>query len=613
MPGDDQPIATVITKRFTIDDPYDHVAGASMRGSQHPRSKKGHHDITDKVITWLEFLHPEYKRSYFKWFEAGAHYTGELLEEHNIEHFLVRKTSAESWDAYRERKRLSDYSTHFATAVDSLAGMLFQVESNAKRFTGTNAEPGLGDQAEKDTSMHRLWRNIDGLGTNWITFFKELAIELIYAHTAWVTVDTLSGGEGVARVWPAISVTNWIWKDGVLAEVMVEEIQDERETIEDEPQFTQRWVVYKLEGWERWRKEEGDNREPKPVLVDSGAYSFKDEMGRSVLPIFPVNLPMKRHVGWMMARKANVIFNKESERDHLLRAANFPFLLLVMADKQFRQTLNRIRQGIRAIQVDPAHGHNHSFIAPGSESAQIATEVLIRKVEEFYVTFFQSYGDSARERTATEARQDVSAGVGAFLQLLKTAVDEAENRTMQLLAQIEFPSDERRWFVNHVERSEDFLPLNVAAEIEKIKERYFGADKIVPIGKTGRLAAATRIAEWDGLEVDEMEIDSALDLHQFHSLLDSFRELSIPAMAKAELSVRFLAGLGIIDPDATIEMADGTKKPLTEIVKEAALELAEKNEEMASNLASMLPVTGGGGSSHEEEEEEEEEEDDDEE
>jgi len=608
MPGD-TPIATVITKRFTIDDPYDHTQGPNRsRGSD---VKKGP-ALEDKELTWLEYQHPEYRRSWFKWYEAQAHYTGELLEEHQIEHFLIRKSSAESWEAYRERKNLADYTPHFSTAVDSLAGMLFQVENNAKRFTGSPAVPGLGDSKNLDEPFHRLWHNIDGFGTNWITFFKQVAIELIHSHTAWIAIDTIQGDNGVARLWPAMSVTNWRWEDGRLVEVVVEEVQDVRASIKDEPQFEERWVVYKLTGWERWRK---DEKSGDPVLVDEGGYTFEDEMEQPILPIFPISLPMSRHVGWMMARKANVIFNKESERDHLLRAANFPFLLLVMADKQFRTALNKIRQGVRALQVDPSHGGNHSFIAPGSESATVATSVLERKVDEFYVTFFQSYGDSARERTATEARQDVSAGVGAFLQLLKVAVDEAENNVMKLLAQIEFPADERRWFVNTVQRSEDFLPMNVAAEIEKIKERYFGADKIVPIGKTGRAGAAKRIAEWDGLEIDENELNASLILDAASRALDLLREVSMPPQAKAELTITTLIALNILDPELMVEMEDGEDRKLVDVIKEKAEALAEAEQKRISQLGEMgmiPPGQPGGpppGSDEDEDEDEEEDED----
>lgn len=567
----EQIVATVITERFGSDQPI-------TQGDER---------------SWLDYEHPAYQEQADHWAEARAHYTGSLLSDDHIKSFLIRKSAAESWEAYHERQKLADYTPHFSTAVDSLAGMLFQVENNAKRSFGTPEEPGLGYPDDIGTPMHRIWRNADGEGTDWTTFWKQLAIELVHSHSAWITIDTLEQGESVIRLWPSLAVTNWRYENGVLVEAMVIELYDERNSIQDEPEFARQWVVYRIDGWTRYKKEKNSQGQETEIIVNEGTYAYEDEMERPVLPIFQVELPMNRHVGWMMARKANVIFNKESERDHLLRAANFPFLLLVMADKQFNKALQKIKAGVRALQVDPSHGKPHSFITPPSEAAQIATEVLTRKVDEFYVTFFQSYGDSARERTATEARQDISAGVGAFLQLLKAAVDEGENNALKLIAQVEYPADERRWFTNSVQRSEDFLPVNIANEIEKIKERYFGADKTIPLGKTGRMQAAKRIADWDGLEYSEEELSAALTADAMAKLTDLFSQLTVPPKAKAEMLINMLAAVDLIDPEAEVEMDDGEKMKLVDLIRERAEEMAEMQATNEQRLMEMGPITPG--------------------
>ena len=134
-------------------------------------------------------------------------------------------------------------------------------------------------------------------------------------------------------------------------------------------------------------------------------------------------------VGFAAAKKANAIMNFESNRDWILRVSNYPFLILSGGDTYIEKVEEKLGKGSRVIQEDPQSGagEGHRFISPSADPARVATETLKRKVDELYVSSFRDYGDSAIERTATEVKQNTSAGIGSFLTMLKTSVDDAEN------------------------------------------------------------------------------------------------------------------------------------------------------------------------------------------
>lgn len=544
------------------------------------------HDVKANASkrSWLDFEAHEYSRNVNRWRYANDHYTGELLDDGALEHYLVRRTQGESLLAFEERKQNADYSNHFATVVDSLAGMLFNVEGDATRVYADENGNGLGDPEDRDTPIGRLWDDADGRGTGWLTLWKLAATDLIVTHKLWVLVDGNIPGNSQVRLIPATSVPNWRWNEGVLSEVVVQERVDSRGSIQDEPKQVEQWVVFRIDGWERWRKD----AKGEPELLDEGRYSFNDRTGMPALPIFPVKLPIRRMVGWLLARKANAIFNRESDRDHLLRVANFPKLNVVAEDNAFKAIKAELNKGSNLLQNDPKATAQHGFIAPDSGPATVATEVLNRKVEEFYITAFREYGDAAREKTATEVRQDVASGVGAFLQLLKAAVDDAENGALWRVEQIEFPNEAGRHFTAHVERTDDFLPLDMDAVIDKLRARYFGSDKPIPTGHQARVQVVRKILAMDGFQVEDAEVDAAVSAEAWLRADAALRNLPVPAEMKAQILIMLAAANNFIPPDAVVdtETAGGgaQQTSLIEVIRRRAEELAGQ-EEQARALA----------------------------
>lgn len=539
--------------------------------------------------TWLDYRHPEYSKHVHRWKYARDHYTGEVLETINRGNYLVRKAQAESENSYLERSALADYTPHYGALLDSLAGMMFAVEDDAQRFLGTEEKPGLGELKDEDSPMHRLWRNADNHGNGWLTFFKRVAIELIMVHRVWIVVDQDEDGQAVLRLWPAESVVNWRYEGGRLAEVLLMEAIDQRKSLQGEKaQMVETYVLYDREGWSRWKREA--KQETTPTKVNEGKWNtpFVNEKDRPVLPIYRIELSMPREVGWLMAKKANAIFNKESERDNLLRTANFPYLVLVGNDTQFAKMTADLARGARALQQDPTHTSTHSFIAPPTQSAQSATEVLNRKVDEFYITGFREYGDAAREKTATEVRQDVASGVGAFLQMLSDAVEDAENEALDRVAQIEFPTDKSRWFVNYVERSHTFVPSDVEQIITNLKVRYFPKDAPVPVGPSGLMSAIKQIAEYDGVVVEDDELKAAIMVNQLNELMNLFAQLPIPGPVKVTMTLDLLVALGKVDPEEATTLEDGTEMKLIDLIRQEMEKIAEADDAARKRMAQPL-------------------------
>lgn len=537
-----------------------------------------------KQPSWLENEHPEYTANKGRWRYARDHYTGEVLDSANVSKYLIKRAIGESAAAFKERCDLADYTNHFAQIVESLVGMIFAVEGDANRVWNDESDRGLGDPDDPSTPIGALWRRADNEGNGFLTVFKQLAIELAVTHVAWFFVDPANGSP-VLRVLPALSVPDWT---DDFSQVKVLEEVDTRTSLESPATLEKRYLVMTAAGWQRWKLDDEGKEVKLTEPGDFGTWTFSAPDGSPALPIFRISLPMRRPVGYLMAKKANAIFNKESERDNLLRVANFPRLVLAAGDEMYNKIIQSLADGANTIQEDTKDpGGGHRYIAPLTESAKIATEVIEKKVKAFHETAHKSYNDSAQERTATEVRQEVGSGTGAFLQLEKAALDDAENGALWRVEQVLF-DDRARWHVAHVSRSDDFMPADPDAVMQKSATMAFGADKTVPLGLEGQVQVALQIASYRGVTVNEDEVRAEIAVRKIVDTMAIATDLSLPAEVRVDLVMKLLAAAGMIDAEAVIEMEDGTKRKRFEVLREQALALAEAKDEAARREAETI-------------------------
>lgn len=557
---------------------------------QSDQSNEGAPVRATATAKWLRYQHAEYRAKVGHWAFVRDNYTAELLEPGKIHKYLQQRRQGEGNEAFKERARTADYSNHLAVVVDSLAGMLAAVEGDTNRTwgetqamaRGVNKTKGLGDPMDVESEAYRLTESVDGRGMQNDSFWNQVAIELSLTHTGWLFVDPQDGNPVYRYITPE-EATNWFEKDGRLASVVLREVADTRQSIEDQPGVADNYLVLELDGWTRWRV-----RKETATLIDDGRWTFQDEHGNAVLPIRQIELPMRREVGWILAHKNIAIFNRESERDWPLRVANFARLLVDGDAPAFKKLVESLKAGHNVL-----HGIGHKYIAPSTEGAALATEVLNDKRTDFYITAFREYGDSAKVRTATEVRQDVAAGAQAYLTHLAATLDEGETWAMRTATQALFPKDKSLWLVPRAKRSDNFLPADPEKVIDRLIKRMWG-EKPVPLGKTAQVEAAKMVAEWTGISTTDDEIESAVTSRLIVDVLEK-QVLPIPAPARAMAVVKLLAASGLISADEEIELEGEGKMLLIDFLEKQASTLAEA-EDLAKRreAETLIPPPGPG-------------------
>lgn len=447
------------------------------------------------MSNFLENRNPVWEDNNKKWDFAWKSYTGEYANHDRIElykkgknkllksdAYLHRKVQAETEEAYLERIATSDPIMLFPTAVDSLNGIVSEEKTQRDFGDLGRVEPdGDNDTEYKNTTAYKLWNNADYAGTNWIPLMKQAGIRQTVLHTMWALVDGIKEksfeneqgdietevlGEASIHLLDPQAVVDWFPNNNP-TQVLVKESADMRTSITDSDADRNRdtYILYEIDGWRRYIDVEGS-----PQEIDSGEYAFYDSTDRDkrILPIFPVELPMPRQVGYILSIKQNHIYNAKSIRDFSVRNMSFAFLQIVADENQYQSILEGLKNGFRVIRKDPDAQGEHGYKSPPSDYLTEAGQILEKDKEEFAESAFKSYGDAAKQVTATEIRQESRSGVEAFLGLLVSALDEFENHSLFLLEQIYFPDEPSRWGKAHVKRNTDFTPKDVEKALSDI-------------------------------------------------------------------------------------------------------------------------------------------------
>lgn len=539
---------------------------------------------TTQPRSWLEYEHPQYSKLKNQWEYAMDHYEAQVLHTEKLEFYLRQRSQNESNQSYQERAALADYTNHFATLVDSIVGMAMAVEANANRVFGTDKQPSLGDSTDLNTPIGKLYQRCNNDGDSYETVHRILGTILTVQHRSWGLVDAGADDETQLRYLDPRCVTNWYVnpQTKLLESVLMKEESDIRADIKQDPKdkaCAPRYVLFELTGWSRWRlTKKGD-----PVKEGAGVYKYESFDRTPVLPIFPCRLPLRRMVGWYLAKKCNAIYNAESGRDHLIRTANFPRLNIWGPKEHFDKIEKDLAKGMNMLHNLPMQQHPHDFIAPQTANATIATEVLKRKVEEFYITGFREYSDAAIQKTATEVRQDLATGVGAFLQLFKSAMDDAENNALWRIAQREFPDAPAKWFVPRVRRSDDFNPMNPETIITQLVNRAWGTQqaKSVPLDADALFAAAKEVALHQGLPLDAYKLKAAVRVRMFQEQMAT--GVTMPASMRADYAVDCAIAQGRVTQGEMVEVEDTggqkTKLLAVEKIRADALALAQQDDQ----------------------------------
>lgn len=558
---------------------------------------------------WVDYQHPLYKTHRERWIYVRDVYQGELLRPEKISAYLVKKAKREAQENYDERKQLADYHTHMALIVSSLAGMLSHADDAANRLWNVSrpdgsVQPVLGDPNDHASIIGKLYRDADGQGAGWKTLHKKLASDLTAYHRMWGLVDPGADREPRLCYLSPLSVPNWLYGPAsaapnaptVLSEVLIAEEADLRTSLEQDPakSVALRYVRYRLDGWQRYeRRRDAGSGQDVLIALDgpgnAGVYEYRDIKGERCLPIFPVVLPLAYDVGYLLARRCVALFNRKSERDNLLRNANFPTLCIVSSDSAvYDKILDALARGANAMQEFPggsgggsgAMGGPHHYIAPDPASAQIATAVLDADTKDIYVSTFREYNDAAQQATATEIKQRVSAGEGAFLQLLSAALDDAETQAAQRIAQQQLPTaGPQKWFAVRIERSSEYFPSDPEVTLKAATDRAFGKDAPVPMGTAGRIAVAKQVAEYQGVAQTDDTLESEVESRALIEMCTAANKAGVPLPTDLRVyaAMKLAVAAGVIDSKTAEKALTAAKIDAAALIDQART-LAEADD-----------------------------------
>ena len=480
-------------------------------------------------MTWLDATHPEYKPD--QWQTVRAHLEGKVLED--LETRLIRKGQGEADEAYRLRERIASYIPHYTRAVLALAGMIIQNEDDMQRtwFEGT-----LGSPQDDGSVMAQLWRDVDGRGTDWNVLRTQSLVDMVGYQRVWTLVEgvrrdnfTRAGARdnGRIRLINPLNVMDWVRDDtGRLIEVKVQSSVDPRSSVEEKPQTRDQWHVYDLQGFRRFIKQDGT-----PMQVGDkqpygpNDFQYEGRSGRPVLPIYETVVPVRAPIGYMMARFAEWLFNFRNVRNFHLFSSALARSFTDATDDNGRLDEDMFQEFEGLLQQGSSFFPQEiGYAAPPMEGAKTRNDTLEDETDKFYSVFFQSFGDVARERTATEINQQVAQSVGAYLTLQTQALDEWENDALWRIAQVNAPDEgPETWRQGSVERSTDFSHIDVEGQIRSLAENAF--DGQVPLGQTGRVNAAMKYADRLDIRVDEQEVqDEVTQAQPVGSLLQRIRQ-----------------------------------------------------------------------------------------
>ena len=516
---------------------------------------------------FFEYKHPSVKKNLHKWYFAYDLLTGEIMSVidthsiqtsgstlgqfmrqqgttetgiYSVQDYLVRHLQGESDEQYLERRAIAAYVPRFARGVITLAGILWAIEGDAQRTYEVDGKKTLGDPRDKKSIMSRLWRNADGKGNNWPVCMQRLTSNMIALKKMYGVVQGPKKVDGVAVNDGSI---NWVLPQNVLdyqedesGNLIFAKILDKMtqrfEGFERVPEEMEVAFVYTLEGVQRFIEDgEGKDKkiiplDPEPIPYGADGFTFKASDKRSsVIPVFPVNLPIDSDVGYLMARADNTIFNLENALNFQLWVSGFPKLLLDAYspetgydEKTFEELSKLIVKGYNALP-----GAGHRYIAPPVDGIEVKGARIDQMVRDYYFTFFQSYADAGKQATATEIRTDYRQGIEAFLTLVSDALDEAENKALFLLEQVNFFDKPDLWGTSEITRSRDFSPVPISDLVDRALG-YFGKDGefvSTPHIRKQLAEKAARAAMID-LDEDDLEVigESANDINDANSQED---------------------------------------------------------------------------------------------
>lgn len=427
---------------------------------------------------FLKHQHKTYTAMLPKWLYARRLYDGTYCDTEHIEDFLHRRGQGEADGMYADRKKNLDPDLLFANLHGRIAGQFFESESTLTiEWDQEGASGGLGDPAAPTNSValstaHQLTNNTDGTGADLGVWQHALFAALLLYEWIYVLVQAPAADYDAVR-WQIITpemVEDWADGDGAFFKIV--HATSERDSFMDKPIAVTQYSYYTIGGLYRWTRAEGeDNAVLEVDPTTGGFYEYFADTGSSerATPVVRSYLPFKKHLSYLLAKKAVALLNRESERDNILRIANLPRLVFKGAKKE--DFLDAVKKGQNALAI--GQEDDIGYTTPPSEPATVAGEVVQDKRDNFFISAYQTYQNEAKDVTATEIRQRERSGRVALLTLLAARFDDIIRQCLFLTEQIVYPGEPSKWGVATAIRTGRFRADDAEAEAERDAEAVF--------------------------------------------------------------------------------------------------------------------------------------------
>ena len=508
--ADEKNVAPVKEREIKIPPPTPYMRKWNALAANRARN---YSHVFYRAQSWLGYTSPHYDERVDKWNFISDHFEGRVLDDDRVEHYLIRRAQGESIEAYAERVTLASYQPDFFNGVSTLTGMLFANESCVKRTWERDEVTSLGDPADEDNEFGKMWRDVDGAGENYESFLVRVAMHLIAYGELWVIVEgwKKDGSESITpqlRLIPPQMVLRTMYTDeGKIASIKVRSYIDKAgNDHEAKSEAKEIYTIYMPEGYQLWEHKEGKPSLISDELVPYGQdFVYEDRNSNIVPPIFRIRLPFDNLIGYQLARKANELFNLESGLSFQLFISNFSKFLTDTVDKdgEVNDKLHNEISDMKAAGVNVLPGKDSKYVSPPLTDANIKSLIIEKKRNDFYTSFFQAYNDAAREKTATEVKQDFAFGPQAILSVLATCMEECENEILYRLEQAFLPDKRELWGIANAMWNKDFSQVtDPQKRMDKIADKVFSGGKL-PVDDETRFEV---LIEW--LTTNDFPVDS---------------------------------------------------------------------------------------------------------
>lgn len=410
---------------------------------------------------------------------------------------LRRLPYGEQVGPFYDRSTQADYTNYTADVINKLVGILSSVDVETQRTWQKKGETvGL----ESNGAADRLKENCDGNGTDWSEKWERVAVRLLIFGGMFVLVDGVGDdGQSKMKMVDPRQVVDWKEEAGKLQWVKVRHTVQIRSGPKSAPVEEERYILYDLEGFQAFRKNDDGEVESVGEKTEYAYYTDESRNERR-LPIERLSLGLPFNFGLTLAQKTNRIFQKQSERDHMQRLLKNNLFMMDADDDAFRNAKKYIMQGGKVLQG------KGSFESPSTDPIDSAGEVIREKIKDLYETFFLGSSDSSREKSATQIRQEYRVGLESILNILAGRLDSAEQNVLRLVEQVYFPENPRVWGQATVSRSKDFQPTDTNTTVQRLQETFFRMEG-VPLPDSVKTRVASRILDLYGIEYDEDEME----------------------------------------------------------------------------------------------------------